>query len=76
LSAPIIPKLPDHFDPREGFDIPDDLVGATIIGFGTCQSESDPLLVIEYVPKNGAARRRVELAFNDRGMWVHFPQSG
>jgi len=78
IRAPIIPKLPDRFDPNDGFIIPDDLLGATIVGFGTCESEiSDPVLVIEYVPRGESSEpRRIDLAFNDRGMWVHFSQSG
>jgi hypothetical protein len=72
----VIAKLPDRFDPHDGFIVPNDLIGATIVRFGTWQSDiADPLLVIEYKTSSGK-KRRLELAFNDRAMWVHRSQSG
>jgi hypothetical protein len=67
----VIPKLPDLFDPEKGCEFPKQLIGATIERFGTSRQRIEGGLVIEYKTKSGRARYRLELAFTDRGMWVH-----
>lgn len=67
--AGIVPKLARSTD---GDDIPEGIVGATILGFGTIAWEEldDVCLVIEYAPCDGSPPRRVSLGFSELGMWV------
>jgi hypothetical protein len=59
--------------PHQGDPIPEDLIGATVVGFGTV---SEPRavprggLVIDYCKPGETARRRVVLGFNEIAMWV------
>lgn len=64
---------------QPGDAIPMSLIGATIIDFGTLpQSDSDGGgLVIDYRTPESSQVMRLELAFNELGMWVdkHFPMT-
>jgi hypothetical protein len=76
----LIPFLPNSRDSKAaGENIPEDLIGATITGFG-CPPNSLRLqgggLVIDYIPKGEVAGKRVVFAFNELGMWVEFKSSG
>ena len=67
----VIAKLPDFFRPHEGKDIPEGIVGATVLAFGTTDERVEGGgLVIDYRPATGEPRRLV-LAFTETGMWVH-----
>ncbi len=71
-NATILPKLPDYFDRARGESIPPDLLGATIIEFGSAPKESDLEgggLIIDYIPRDQTKKRRLVLAFNELGMW-------
>jgi hypothetical protein len=77
-QAEIIPKLAPSTD---GDAIPDGIVGATILGFGTIAwdelyDHGSPIalggLVIDYAPNDGSPPRRVSLGFSELGMWVEF----
>ena len=61
----IIPFLPHLF--RQGDKVPSDLIGATIIRFGTTGSAD---VVVDYKPRNGSPVKRLVLRFNDRGLWI------
>jgi hypothetical protein len=76
--AKIVPKLAPSTD---GNDIPEGIVGATILGFGTIawdelydfgSPNSLGGLVIDYRPSDGSAPRRVSLGFSELGMWVEY----
>jgi hypothetical protein len=77
LSTTIIPKLPDRFDPNRGEDIPSDLIGATIVGFGTTNEGIEGGgLVIDYMPAGSSCGKRLKLAFTELGMWSESNQAG
>jgi hypothetical protein len=69
--ASIVPKLSPSTD---DIAIPDGIVGATILRFGTIAWEelNDVGLVIEYAPCDGSPPRRVSLGFSELGMWVEY----
>jgi hypothetical protein len=70
-DARIVKKLPDIFGRRQ--PIPKDLVGATILRFGTYQDGSlveGGGLVIDFQPAGADETHRLVLAFNDTAMWV------
>jgi hypothetical protein len=66
--------LPDCRDPeRRGGKIPADIVGSTVVGFGAAPFECDLEgggLIIDYIPKDSAERKRAVFAFNELGMWL------
>ena len=68
--AEIVNKLPSSRRPRRS--PPPDLVGATILSFGTFDddrlAESEGGLVIEYVADG--IKRRLVLGFDETAMWV------
>lgn len=67
--AGLIPKLPSCRGPQSGDKVPNDLIGATILGIGTREKrQSGLLLVIDYKTRSGHPRR-LELASNDIAMW-------
>jgi len=69
--AALIPRLPKYFSPREGAEIPPDLVGATILGFGTTEERIEGGgLVIDFQPAGQKKVRRLILGFTELGMWV------
>jgi hypothetical protein len=66
---PIIPRFPSPF--QDGGEVPSDLVGSTILSFGTTDLKSESgEFVIEYRPKDQLIARRLTLLFNERGIWV------
>jgi len=70
--AEIIPKWPDRINPDRGCSVPSELIGATIIGIGTSREKIEGGgLVIDYTPVGETTSRRIKLAFNELGMWVH-----
>jgi hypothetical protein len=71
-TSPIVPKLPDYFSAERGDPVPDNLVGARILRFGTFEQSSveGRGLVIDYRPDGGTATHRAVFAFNELGMWV------
>jgi hypothetical protein len=78
-GAEIIPRLAPSSGPEDGRPIPEEILGARIVRFGTISSDLLPSwlsqvetvgLVIDYVPQNASFMRRLVLGFNDRGMWV------
>jgi hypothetical protein len=66
-------RLPNFFDPKDGGEVPSDLIGAVIVRFG---SVPEPRLVeggglvIDYQPAGSAEIKRVIFAFTELGMWV------
>lgn len=71
----LIGKLPDYFNPENGEPIPNDIIGSTIVGFGTANlrhSVSGGGLIVDYRPKYEAQAKRVVLAFSDAGMSIKF----
>jgi hypothetical protein len=65
-------RLPDFFHPHDGDEIPAQLSGATIIGFGTSEERIEGGgLVIDYKSKNKSQVQRLVLGFNELGMWIH-----
>lgn len=72
MTGTLIPKWPDRFDPNRGPEIPTELIGATIIAFGTSEERIEGGgLFIDYRPRDNNEVHRVVLAFNELGMWVH-----
>lgn len=72
----LLDKLPHYFRPRDGDEVPQQLIGARILRFGTVETEKRGLegggLVIEYTPKNSRRRRRILFEFTEEGMWTGF----
>jgi hypothetical protein len=68
----IVPVLPDHFNVSRGDAVPDDLVGAQILRFGTFENSSieGRGLVIDYQRPEATETHRIVFAFNELGMWV------
>ena len=61
--------------------MPDDIVGARIIGFGTVAWDAiygvaNPIeaagLVIDYLPTDGGSARRISFGVSDLGVWVAY----
>ncbi len=82
LQARISPRLAGHAG-HAGYEleeIPDRLVGATILQFGTIDQDDLPAgitepegrggLVIEFQPADGSPPRRIVFAFTELGMWT------
>jgi hypothetical protein len=68
LGKRIEAKLPNIFG-RNG-DVPVDLIGAEIIGFGTIENKPERGgLAIDYRPSGSTNVKRLELSFNEIGMW-------
>ena len=68
----LIPKWPDRFDPNRGQPIPGELIGSTIVAIGTTEERIEGGgLFIDYRLKGSKEVRRLVLAFNELGMWVH-----
>jgi hypothetical protein len=69
--AALIPRLPKYFHPQGGEEIPRDLLGASILGFGTTEERVEGGgLVIDYQPTGNKGARRLILGFTELGMWV------
>jgi hypothetical protein len=75
-GAEIIPVLPASIEPRCA--IPDGIVGARILGFGSInrnefRSHAPHIvnggLFIDYLPQGSLRSRRVAIGFSDLGMW-------
>ena len=80
-TAEVLPNLPDWLRPDNGDPLPDGLVGATIVRFGTLQKNIAKAafaagggLVIDYRPLSSDKVRRVVLAISDRETWVVYQQ--
>lgn len=75
LQADVVNRLPNYFRPEDGGDVPIDLIGATIVGFG---SLAEPCavwsggLVIDYRPQGQEQVIRLVLEAADTGMWAVF----
>jgi len=70
--VPLIPRWPDRFDPNGGAAVPKELMGATILAIGTSlESVEGGGLLIDYRLANSPEARRLVLAFNELGMWIH-----
>ena len=71
--ATIIPKLPNCLSATDGEMIPDGLVNATILAFGTLDPAANVSgggLVIDYRPEGSLESIRAILAFDETGMWI------
>jgi hypothetical protein len=80
-GAEIIPRLAPSHGPEDGDAIPDDIVGAQILGFGTIawdllEEVSSPIeaagLVVDYLPHGSDSPRRVSFGASELGVWVAF----
>jgi hypothetical protein len=80
-NAEIIPRLAPSCGAQDGDAIPEEIVGSTILGFGTINryllpESVSPVevagLVIDYLPCGGEATRRVVFGFTELGMWVEY----
>ena len=71
----VIPRLPDFFNPSLGELIPGDIIGATIIAFG---SPNEPRLmpggglIIDYCPRGSSDTKRLVIATSDVGASIKF----
>lgn len=77
MSSNIVPFLPSRYAPNpddsEGRTTPPDLIGSTIVGFGTfeeCHNLEGGGLVIDYIPAGSKETKRVVFEFTELGMWV------
>jgi hypothetical protein len=68
----IIPKLPTTLAIERAQSIPDDLVGAQILGFGMPSNlrVEGSGIVIKFRPSKSEDTMSVLFAFNELGMWV------
>lgn len=72
-TAEVLPKLPNYFHPERGEAVPDELIGAEIVRFGTVSKEhhiEGGGLVIDFMPRGSETTRRIVFAFSETGMWV------
>jgi len=70
----LIERLPNSFDPEMGERIPKQLLGATILRFGTFPRESNLRgggLVIDYQRPHSTSVRRIIFEFDEQEMHVH-----
>ncbi len=58
--------LYDVFDQED--ELPDDMVGAEIVGIGSPAGRSR--LAIDYIPKGSREVMRIVLGAGDRGLWI------
>jgi hypothetical protein len=79
--ADIIPRLAPSLGPDDGDAIPQDIVGAKILGIGTIAwgllyDLTSPIeaagLVIDYLPIGGESPRRVSFGASELGVWVAY----
>ena len=79
--ADIIPRLAPSSGPNDGDAIPDDIVGATVLGFGTISWDAlydltSPIetagLVVDYIPSGGGPARRAAFGFSELGMGLTY----
>jgi hypothetical protein len=72
VAAKIKPIFPHYFDRNE--EVPDELIGATIIAIGMADvADSNKLreeLMIDYRPSGSTQTIRLMLSYDDTGMWV------
>jgi hypothetical protein len=76
--AKVLQNLPDAFYPDSGAELPEGIIGSTIVNFGTVPAAWHAAgggLVIDFIPDGGETVRRVVFGFNERGMWVLFPDT-
>jgi hypothetical protein len=71
----VISQLPNYFRPEDGDDLPEGLIGSTIVGFGTLaepRSVHGGGLVIDYQRVGEQQTRRLVLACTDVAMWIAY----
>lgn len=80
-SATIVPQLAPPHCLDESQKLPEGIVGATVLRFGTIAWEelgelTTPIeaagLLIDYLPQGATSPRRVAFGFNELGMWVEY----
>jgi len=69
----ILPKFPTLFG--DGKAVPSDLIGATIVQFGSPAETDGDELVIEYRPAGQSAIKRALILFSELGMWLDSERS-
>lgn len=72
----IVDRLPNRFDPGDGDPVPQDLIGATILRFGTLSERGRAEgggLAIKFRPRNTACERTLVFEFTGEGMWLERP---
>jgi hypothetical protein len=78
-GADIVPRLAPSNGARDGRPIPDDILGAEIVRFGTIDGDLLPSwmsqvetvgLVIDYRPASSSVLRRAIFGFSELGMWI------
>jgi hypothetical protein len=70
-SLNVIPLLPDWLHPSEGDALPEGLIGATVVRFGTTERDADLEgggLIIDYQPPNNTCVMRAVFEFSELGM--------
>jgi hypothetical protein len=71
-------RLPDYFHPSQGDELPDGIIGSTIVAFGggpdRCALEGGGL-IIDYRPEGQACTMRAVLKFSELGMWITYSGS-
>jgi hypothetical protein len=80
-DASIIPMLAPSSGVGDGEPIPDGIIGARILGFGTIDQRTLPswmspvetaALVIDYLPSGATSARRVAFGASELAIWVGF----
>jgi hypothetical protein len=78
-DAKLVPMLPPYSREWDAEPIPEGIVGAKILGFGSVHrdqlpdnacSTSNVGLVIDYLPGGDSQARRAVLGFTELGMWI------
>ncbi len=67
--------LGDCFNWKRGKELPEGIIGSTILNFGTIPeygAVEGGGLVIEYKRSDTGQSKRVVLGFNELGMWIDF----
>jgi hypothetical protein len=78
-DAMVVAQLPCWPASGEATAVPNDLVGAKIVAFGTIAAGYDIEgggLVIDYIPRDLKEKRRLVLGFNELGMWIEYQGPG
>ena len=80
-NAAISPNFSPHSTEQPGSPIPNDLLGAKIVKFGTINRDVFPSwnssvgaagMAIEYVPEGENEVRRLVLGVSDLGVWIEW----
>jgi hypothetical protein len=72
-KSPVVQRLPDVCGVNRGDALPEKILGARIVQFGTVPDAGwieGAGLVVDYYPMGSSVLHRTVFAFNELGMWI------